>query len=119
MNQKISSEKKLQLIQRIRKEHQINQDTIQGREAFLYGKNVPYEVFTGTGMGTEGELQPVSTFRFRAVISLFLFIAIYTAAVGGRSIFGIEMSQVYQAVETDYSANLFDFIDEIPYTLHE
>ena len=32
---------------------------------------------------------------------------------------GGHREQVYEAVETDYSPILFDFMNEIPYTLHE
>ena len=31
----------------------------------------------------------------------------------------VTASQVMNAVEEDYTANLFDFVEEIPYTLHD
>lgn len=120
MESHISSDKKLQLVRKIREEHQMNRNTIRGREAFLYGKNIPYEAFQEAGPDNIPETElPVSTFRFRMAAALLLFAAFCTLASKDRTVFGIDASQVYEAVETDYSSNLFDFIEEIPYTLHE
>ena len=120
MNSHISSEKKLQLVRKIREEHQMNRDTVRGREAFLYGRNVPYESFQDAGMDgmQDGEL-PVSTFRLRTAAALLLFAFFYTAFSQNKTIFGLDTQQVYESVETDYSPILFDFMEQIPYTLHE
>ncbi|MCI9430228.1 MAG: hypothetical protein HFI94_08835 [Lachnospiraceae bacterium] len=120
MKPSVSSEKKLQLIRRIRQEHQMNQNTIRGREAFLYGKNNLYESFSDAESGEmpESEL-PISTFRLRMAAALLLFGLFYMVSSRDKSFFGIDTQQVYEAVEKDYSSILFDFMDEIPYTLHE
>lgn len=116
----VSSEKKLQLIRRIREEHEMNQNTIRGREAFLYGKNVPYESFREQETGKNGEdTGYISTFRLRMAAALLLFAAFSSLAIKDKTFFGIDREQVYEAVETDYSPILFDFMNEIPYTLHE
>lgn len=118
MNSHISSDKKLQLVRKIREEHQINQNTIRGREAFLYGKNVPYESFQETGLDNMQDMEvPVSTFRLRMAAALLLFGVFYSVFSQGKTIFGMNAAQIYEAVETDYSPILFDFMDEIPYTL--
>lgn len=120
MRSPISSDKKLQLVRKIREEHKMNRDTVRGREAFLYGKNVPYESFQEADMDNiqDAEL-PASTFRLRIAAALLLFAVFYTAFSQNRTILGINTAQVYEAVETDYSPILFDFMDKIPYTLHE
>lgn len=120
MESSISSDKKLQLIRKIRQEHQTNRNTIRGREAFLYGKSMPYEAFYEPELEVcpEAEL-PVSTFRFRIAIALFLFAVFYMASSRGDTLLGISPSRIHKAVETDYSPILFDFMENIPYTLHK
>ena len=114
----VSIEKKLQMIQKIRQEHQMNQNAVRGREAVLYGNK--YNIFPETERSENGsEGIYVSTFRLRISAALLLFILFYSVASGDKTFFGINASQVYMAIETDYSANLFDFMEEIPYTLHE
>lgn len=115
----VSSEKKLQLIRRIREENEMNQNTIRGREAFLYGKQMPYESFRDSrGEGEMGETV-ISTFRLRMAAALLLFGVFYSLVSKDTTLFGIDSDQVYEAVETDYSPILFDFMNQIPYTLHE
>ena len=120
MASSISTERKLQLIHRIRQEHQNNQSMIRGREAILYGKSLSYGALPEDGAEyfPEGEA-PVSTFRFRVVIALFLFLVFYVIASRNETILGLRTDQIQEAVAEDYSPILFDFIGEIPYTLHE
>ena len=122
MGSHISTDKKLQLIRKIRQEHQMNRNTIRGRESFLYGKSMPFESFQDMDMDMENALDmdlPVSTFRFRIAAALLLFGFFYMVSSRGESVFGIQPAKVYEAVETDYSPILFDFMENIPYTLHE
>jgi len=120
MRTPISSEKKLQLIRRIRQEQQINQNTMRGREAFLYGKSNSYEPYPDMESDEVPEAElPVSTFRLRMAAALLLFALFYMVSSRDGTIFGIGPAQVYEAVEKDYSSILFDFMDEIPYTLRE
>ena len=88
MKPSVSSEKKLQLIRRIRQEHQMNQNTIRGREAFLYGKNNLYESFSDAESGEmpESEL-PISTFRLRMAAALLLLLLTGGSAVLVKRIF--------------------------------
>ena len=79
-----------------------------------------YESFSDAESGEmpESEL-PISTFRLRMAAALLLFGLFYMVSSRDKSFFGIDTQQVYEAVEKDYSSILFDFMDEIPYTLHE
>ncbi len=120
MESSISSDKKLQLIRKIRQEHQTNRNTIRGREAFLYGKNMPYETFHEPELEAYPEAEvPVSTFRFRIAAALFLFAIFYLVSSRGETLLGIRPSQIHEVVEMDYSPILFDFMENIPYTLHK
>ena len=120
MDSHISVDKKLQLISRIRQEHQTNRNTIRGREAFLYGRSIPYESFhEPEDEMIPGAEAPVSTFRLRAAAALLLFAFLYFASSRGETVLGIAPSRIREAVETDYSAILFDFMEEIPYTLND
>ena len=114
----ISIERKLELIQKIRQEHQMNQNTVRGREAFLYGNK--YAVSGDTERLEMGESDTVvSTLKLRIAMAALLFGIFYSTVLQDGSFMGINASQVYAVIETDYSANLFDFMEEIPYTLHE
>lgn len=114
----ISIERKLELIQKIRQEHQMNQNTVKGREAFLYGNK--YVASNDAERLETGESDAVvSTLKLRIAMAALLFGIFYSTVSQGESFMGIDASQVYTAIETDYSANLFDFMEEIPYTLHE
>lgn len=120
MGSHISTDKKLQLIRKIRQEHQMNRNTIRGRESFLYGKSMTFESFQDMDMENALDMDlSVSTFRFRIAAALLLFGFFYMVSSRGESVFGIQPAKVYEAVETDYSPILFDFMDNIPYTLHE
>lgn len=114
----VSLEKKLQLARRIREENELNQNALRGREAFLYGKT-PYVSLNDPNAGNEAERPGVSTFRLRMTAAVILFGIFYGLATRGRTLLGVDSKQVYEAVETDYSPILFDFIGQIPYTLHQ
>ena len=120
MGSHISTDKKLQLIRKIRQEHQMNRNTIRGRESFLYGKSMPFESFQDMDMENALDMDlPVSTFRFRIAAALLLFGFFYMVSSRGESVFGIQPAKVYEAVETDYSPILFDIMAKIPSTLPE
>lgn len=115
----ISAEKKLQLIHQIRKEHQQNQNAVRGREAFLYG-NTPYISFQESEPKDTARPQiQGSGFPIRVAAAFLLFGIFYAATVKDTPVFGILPAKIYEMVEKDYSPILFDFIGEIPYTLHE
>ena len=114
----VSAEKKLQLVRQIREEHQNNQNAVRGREAFLYGKSFSALKESEMDDNMEEGLR-FSTLRLRITTALFLFGIFYVFVSSKKDFLGIHVSQVYEAVETDYSPILFDFIEEIPYTLHE
>lgn len=116
MESRIPPEKKLLLARKIREEHMINRNILRGREAILYGKGSPepyYEMHSlENGPRTESA-EDVSTFKIRAALALFLFLAYFALDTGGGDFFGVTAASVRQEVETDYSEGLFDFADEL------
>lgn len=100
----------------------MNQNTVRGREAFLYGNAYEPSYHTaerGGMLPAEETVYSFSAWKMRMTAALLLFAVFYSAFSNQESLFGISVSQIYEAVEEDYSANLFAFMNEIPYTLHE
>ena len=116
----VSAQKKLQLVRQIREEHRMNQNMVRGREELLYGRKY-YEPLRESEqiMEIQDGTVPISTFRLRLAISLLLFGLLFIMQQKERTLFGMTSSQICSAVEKDDTVILFDFIDEIPYTLHE
>lgn len=121
MESRISTEKKLQLARKIREEHETNRNVLRGREAILYGKGSPepyYEIHSLEERTDAGVAEGFSTLKIRAVISAFLFLAFLVLETKGGNLFGVTAADVTKGVEMDYTANLFDFMENIPYTLN-
>lgn len=127
-NRNIPIEKKLELVQKIRKEHQMNQSAVRGREAYLYGRYPVSEKNSYSAFYTEEDSRleeaanrsvSFSALKIRLAAAVLLFAVFYSASSQDKSFFGMDAAQIYETVEMDYSANLFDFMDKIPYTLHE
>ena len=57
------------------------------------------------------------SFRIRCAVSLLLTIGLFLAAMTDSPQITPYMQKIKTAVEADYSENLFDFIEQIPYTL--
>ncbi|MCI6553965.1 MAG: hypothetical protein MR430_10605 [Lachnospiraceae bacterium] len=119
----ISTEQKLQLIQRIRAESQSNRMTMRSRERLLYE----------TGAGQEKELyaleQPMaeihsrsfSSFRLRLVLSVVLFGGFLILDAGYGELAGISAEELRTEINRDFDTGLegtfFDFKNSFPYTL--
>jgi hypothetical protein len=57
------------------------------------------------------------SFRIRCAVALLLTIGLFLAAMTDSPQITPYMKKIKTAVEADYSENLFDFIEQIPYTL--
>lgn len=124
----VSSEKKLQLARQIRSRQHADRNILRSREQLLYGSD---DAVFDAGFGEEYDASNnarnnsslyssfYSSLCFRVIFSfLLLFIVFWTAKHPGF-FFGIGKDDISAAIEADYSANLFDFINEIPYTLKD
>ena len=103
----LSLEQKMRIVQQLRENSRNNSGLMHGisdRDG-IYGEE-------------QGE-KPFSTWKLRAAIACVLFMAFCVMYTKEESFLGVTASQVINAVEEDYTANLFDFVEEIPYTLHD
>ena len=57
------------------------------------------------------------SFRLRCVFALFLTILIYLAVMTDNPQINPYIKRIQSEIKADYSENLFDFIEQIPYTL--
>ena len=57
------------------------------------------------------------SFHIRCAVALLLTIGLFLAAMTDSPQITPYMKKIKTAVEADYSENLFDFIEQIPYTL--
>lgn len=101
-----STEKKLELIKRIREESTHNQSLIMGRESILSDPDM--------------ERNHVSGFSFMKVrimltIFLFLFCVWYKNTTTSSDEFNYE--ELRASLQTEIDLNSIDFIGELPYTL--
>ncbi len=138
---KISTDQKLQLVQRIRAESMDNRMRMRSRERLLYGGGKTEEElplfskgYHDYGKGgrelyaLEEETAPAgevsfSSFKFRLVLAAVLFTAFLLADSGSGSIAGFSTAAVREEINKDFDTGLdevvFDFENNFPYTLFE
>ena len=120
----IPIEKRMQLIHMIREENKSNQIKLRNRENILYGK-----AFTPSLRSMEAVTQeypadtmseaPISTFKLRFLVAIALFVTYLILDMGNGSIMGKNAKEIYMMIEEDYQTNVFDFIENITYTLND
>ena len=137
---KVSTDQKLQLVQRIRAESIDNRMRMRSRERLLYGTEakaedeIPlygkYHDF-GDRRGKElyaleeadgfGAQAPFSSFKLRLVLAAILFTVFLVADADGGTIAGISTAAVREEINKDFGSGLdeviFDFEHNFPYTL--
>lgn len=114
----VSADKRMQLVHMIREENKSNQLKIRNRESILYGKPFLSNAYAAEDTAENAEM-PVSTFKLRFLLALALFIVYLLLDMGGGSILGKDTKEIYLMLEEDYQSNLFDFIENITYTLDD
>lgn len=120
----IPIEKRMQLVHMIREENKTNQLKLRNRENILYGRPLVSSLHS-TEHATQEYAQeameetPVSTFKLRFLIAVALFVTYLILDMGGGSILGKNAKEIYLMVEEDYQSNIFDFIENITYTLND
>lgn len=57
------------------------------------------------------------SFRMRCFVAILLTAGIYIGMISGDSEITLYMNRIKAEIAADYSENLFDFIQQIPYTL--
>lgn len=135
--QEISAEKRLQLVHQIRQEHTLNRQALRTREQILYGKEsgsppaCSLSQDSLSGSMTEREIAEQSleagsapfmhsTLGIRFLIAVLLFLGYFLLAKNQISFGGVNAEVIRSEVNrySDVEINLFDFMDNITYTLN-
>ncbi len=135
--QEISAEQRLQLVHQIRQEHSLNRQALRTRERILYGKEIstppavsmPGESLSGNmedHSGFESSLESGmgfsmhSTLGIRFLIAVLLFLGYFLLAKNQISLGSLNAEVIRSEVNrySDVEINLFDFMDNITYTLN-
>lgn len=123
-----SAERRLQLIKSVREEHARNQMTLRRREGILYGQSSslsyetpaysPYSIAADApSSAAEEGLPAFSSFKLRFFIAIGLFIAFLALDSSRISLGTLTMEKVYTYITQDITANSFDFMADLTYTL--
>lgn len=115
-----STEKKLELLKRIREESQVNQNTVKYRESILYGKDykpIPVNEELENTKSEKDNRQLHSTFKVRFVCAILLMASFIMLDYTGQDVFGISAQTIADEIVIDFGANVFDFMRDFTYTL--
>lgn len=123
-----STDRRLQLVQKIRQEQNQNRQAIKTRERILYGEPEKQswgepepEALDEFGKDrADGEGMQPSSFGLRMLIALLLFGGYFFLARSQSSIAGLDADRILSEINrySGVEINLFDFIDNITYTLN-
>lgn len=135
--QEITAEQRLQLVHQIRQEHSLNRQALRTRERILYGKesssppavSMPQASLFGN-MTDQEDFEPSlesgtgafmhSTLGIRFLIAILLFGGYFLLAKNQISLGGVNAEVIRSEVNrySNVEINLFDFMDNITYTLN-
>ncbi len=131
----ISMEQKLELVNQIRSQYHRNQSDLMNREQILYGRSSARDVeyrtthsdyrnysdyrehrdfmeYSGAKAGTDEEgILSDNTFKIRLALAGVLFLIVVMFDKTGKSLAGISTNQVFQAIATDYGANMEEWVE--------
>lgn len=115
MEQHISTDTKLQLVQMIRAENQQNRMKMQSRERLLnYGYVTPERL-----AGADSEHSPFFGLRIRLTLSFLIFLAFFFLDYTNTKIGTIGTKEIISAINTKMDINTIDFIRDFTYTLSD
>ena len=109
----------MQLIHMIREENKTNQQKIRNRENILYGRPLVSSVQMVEENTEAEDIPAVSTFKLRFLVAVVLFATYLVLDMGGGSILGKNTKEIHLMMKEDYQSNIFDFIENITYTLND
>lgn len=115
MEQHISTDTKLQLVQMIRAENQQNRMKMQSRERLLnYGYVTPERLAEA-----DSEHSPFFGLRIRLTLSFLIFLAFFFLDYTNTKIGTIGTKEIISAINTKMDINSIDFIRDFTYTLSD
>lgn len=117
-------EQKLQLVQQVRSRYQENRYDLSNRERILYGRTsvgpetmdqaYPCKGQYGLYGDTDpAEAQPLSFFKLRMWIALFLVTAVIVMDRNGSEMAGITAEKVFQMISVDYEEVIEAWVETI------
>ncbi|MCI9436463.1 MAG: hypothetical protein HFH85_04715 [Lachnospiraceae bacterium] len=117
----VSTEQKLRLVQQVRSRYHENQYDLSNRERILYGKsNMEQEAFGQTysygtpyGEGDGADAEPLSFFKLRMWIALFLLTAVIVMDRNGTEVAGISSEKIFQMISADYEEVIETWVETI------
>jgi len=115
MEQHISTDTKLQLIQMIRAENQQNRMKMQSRQKILNYGYIEPESFTET----DNVHNPFLGLRIRIALSFLLFLAIFFLDYTNTKVDTIGSKEIISAINQEMDINSIDFIQNFTYTLSD
>ena len=115
MEQHISTDTKLQLVQMIRAENQENRMKMQSRQRLLnYGYVTPERLAEA-----DSKHSPFWGLRIRLALSFLLFLTIFFLDYTNTKIGTIGTKEIISAINTKMDINSIDFIQDFTYTLSD
>lgn len=115
MEQHISTDTKLQLIQMIRAENQQNRMKMQSRQKILNYGYIEPESFTVAN----NVQNPFLGLRIRIALSFLLFLTIFFLDYTNTKIGTIGTKEIISAINQEMDINSIDFIQNFTYTLSD
>lgn len=132
-NNRIDTERKLELVRSIRKAQEDNLAALNRRETILYGKPITmrdksrewdrnYDKYNrNDAVPSEEDLytgrKPILTFKVRLFLSVFLLGGYMTFLSMTDEQYLLEKAMVKTYIAKDFTNNLFAFMEDFPYTL--
>ena len=119
----VSMEQKLQLVQQVRSRYHENQYDLYNRERIIYGKTTlpsekpGYSAYPAYG-DTYGEMlppgeRPVSFFKLRLFIAVFLLAAVVIMDKNDMKIAGISTDTIFQMISDDYEEKIEEWVEAL------
>ena len=102
---KVSTEKRLQLVKQIRTKYNENQRDLTDREMILYGRSSRQTTAKDYGYSeqqTPSDETPVSFFRIRLFLAVLLFAVVIFMDMDDMELAGITADKIFQAISADY-----------------
>lgn len=111
----LTMEKRLQLVRQVRSRHSENRYDLSNREQILYGKTTlssEGEYWDSAQPSGEDEI-PVSSFKLRLLLALFLFGVVVFMDRSQTAIGGITSEKLYRVISADYEEKIEDWVETL------
>ncbi len=112
-----TTEQKLELVQQIRNKYNQDQFDLGHREEILYGKTIAKDKEYYEPKQETYELNASGAgFRIRLFVAFLLFVLIILFDITGKSLFGMNTPQIFQAIEANYENRIDSWVEAMSNT---